>query len=82
MDTILDRRFHIARFQFDLGQTVYLRTDEDQLPRIVKAYRVSQGPHEYELAQGVNVSLHTADEIATKPNFDLLLGEHDDEELI
>lgn len=45
--------------KFDIGDVVYLKTDQDQLPRVVTCIKVfKHGELNYELAQGTLVSLH------------------------
>lgn len=45
--------------EYEIGDIVYLKTDQDQLPRIVNCIKVfKHGELNYELAQGTLVSLH------------------------
>lgn len=44
--------------RFDIGETVYLKTDRDQLPRIVFAFIVSQKEIIYRIASGRDISDH------------------------
>lgn len=48
-----------------IGDTVYLVTDIDQLPRLVLAYKIyKEGEIMYELIQGTVTSMHYAFEIS------------------
>lgn len=51
----------IIENEFEIGQTVYLRTDEDQRPRLLTAlvYRAG-GYMTYELSCGTATSWHNA----------------------
>ncbi|MDJ0367393.1 hypothetical protein QMK33_19770 [Hymenobacter sp. H14-R3] len=51
----------IIENEFEIGQMVYLRTDSDQLPRLVTAliYRAG-GYMTYELSHGTATSWHNA----------------------
>ena len=44
--------------KFEIGQTVYLVTDQDQKPRIVRCIRVNMYDLTYELASGDTCSDH------------------------
>lgn len=43
---------------FELGQTVYLKTDKEQLPRIVTRYWVSKSAVLYALGCGTGETTH------------------------
>jgi hypothetical protein len=44
--------------KYDIGETVYLKTDKEQEARIVFAYRVFRNEISYQLACGVSNSDH------------------------
>lgn len=44
--------------EFNLRQVVYLKTDKDQLPRIITAIKIVPEGLMYELSQGPNNSWH------------------------
>ncbi|MBN8821292.1 MULTISPECIES: hypothetical protein [unclassified Spirosoma] len=50
--------------KFSLKQTVYLKTDRDQLPRLVTAIKVCPDDLLYELIQGTTSSYHYDFEIS------------------
>lgn len=52
-----------THFQFDLGDSVYLRTDFDQYERLVTGVNIREGGVSYCLACGPNESWHYAFEI-------------------
>lgn len=65
----------VIKNEFNLKQTVYLRTDKDQLPRLVIGIKVCPDDMLYELMQGTTSSLHypfeisdTADVLLTSTN--------------
>lgn len=59
----------VVNNKFNIGDTVYLVTDIDQLPRLVIAMKIwKEGEVMYELIQGVQSSLHYAFEITTERN--------------
>ena len=49
--------------KFDIEQTVYLKTDKDQLPRMVVQLNVGKTNIMYLLACGMDTSIHIAMEI-------------------
>ena len=49
-----------------IGDIVYLRTDKEQLPRLVTRLNVSDTDVRYELAQGLTSTWHFAIEISTE----------------
>lgn len=51
---------------FNIGQEVYLRTDKDQLMRLVLAIQVKNGTLLYELGCGSSTSWHDDFEISTQ----------------
>jgi hypothetical protein len=58
--------------QFELGAIVYLKTDLEQLPRIITGIQVcADGGMLYKLAQGQDVDWHYEVELADHP--DILL---------
>lgn len=59
--------------KYKLGQTVYLKTDIEQLPRIVTAIVVNPGDLCYELTQGRDYSKHYDFEISKTENVELKL---------
>lgn len=53
--------------EFDFGQIVYLKTDPDQLERMVTAISLRpNGAVSYNLSQGMNETYHYAMEISTE----------------
>ena len=44
--------------KFEIGDTVYLKTDAEQLPRLICGFMVSPNGLLYELAQGKETSRH------------------------
>ena len=54
--------------KFDLGQTVYLKTDKEQLPRIVVRLFVTHHNILYSLAQGTGETSHYDIEISEEIN--------------
>ncbi len=69
---------HFIEVKFNLAETVYLRTDQLQAPRLVVGILTTLQGHQYQLAEGVNVSLHYDFEISRDINLDLI---YEDEEL-
>lgn len=56
------------RISHSIGETVYLRTDLDQLPRIIVRITASQAGAEYQLRQGdKDGTRHQACEIMREP---------------
>jgi hypothetical protein len=55
--------------EYDIGQTVYLKTDPDQYPRLVEAYVVTERTTMYKLAHIANSSQHYDFEISARKNF-------------
>lgn len=58
----------IIENDFEIGDTVYLKTDSEQKPRIVFALKVYKNDTLYELACGVSQSMHYAFEISKEIN--------------
>ena len=57
---------------FFFGQVVYLRTDEEQRPRMITHYKTDiHGGDFYGLSCGVDFSWHFPEEISTTKNFTL-----------
>lgn len=55
--------------KFDFGQTVYLKTDTDQLPRVVTQMSINpNGSISYQLSQGAAASWHWDFEISEEKN--------------
>lgn len=54
--------------KFGFGDTVYLKTDKEQLPRIVFMMKVYKNEIVYELACGVTISSHYDFEISSEIN--------------
>lgn len=55
--------------KFSINETVYLITDEEQLPRILTALTIRDGAYvTYELSQGTETSWHVAAEISLEEN--------------
>ncbi|CAB5218622.1 hypothetical protein UFOVP211_42 [uncultured Caudovirales phage] len=55
-------------FKFSIGQIVYLRTDVEQLERIVIGYMILMGFVQYILMQGVEQTNHFDFEITPNRN--------------
>lgn len=53
---------------FELGDVVYLKTDREQMPRIVFCIRVYQKEYIYELATGTTTSCHYDFELSREVN--------------
>ena len=54
--------------KFEYGQTVYLKTDKEQLPRIVTAIHLRGQNITYCLSQGTNETTHHDIEISEEVN--------------
>lgn len=54
--------------KFEIGQTVYLITDKDQLPRMVTRIMISQFSVMYQLCQGINTTDHYELELSDEVN--------------
>lgn len=54
--------------RYSFGDVVYLKTDREQAPRIVFAYKVTEREVLYELACGEESSLHYGFELSLEPN--------------
>jgi hypothetical protein len=54
--------------KYELGQTVYLKTDNEQLSRVVTALGILPGQILYELSQGSSSSKHYDFEITPEKN--------------
>lgn len=54
--------------KYEIGETLYLKTDKDQLPRIVFCFKVYRNEILYELACGVGVSSHYEFELSKEAN--------------
>jgi hypothetical protein len=54
--------------QFDIGQEVYLKTDKDQLVRLVTSIQIRTGSLLYELSCGSSSSWHYEFEITVQAN--------------
>lgn len=50
--------------EFEIGQTVYLRTDKDQAPRIITAIIIKPGALLYELGSGAVSTWHYGFEVS------------------
>lgn len=56
--------------QYNIGDIVYLKTDEDQLARQVFSIEIyKNGEMMYKLVQGIQTSSHYAFEISTEKNY-------------
>ena len=53
---------------FNIGQIVYLKTDKDQIPRLVVRFSVTREAVLYVLAQGTGESTHYDIEISEEVN--------------
>lgn len=54
--------------KFDFGQIVYLKTDKEQLPRMVVRFTISKESILYILAQGTGETTHYDIEISEEIN--------------
>lgn len=54
--------------EFTIGQVVYLKTDPDQLPRIVLRILISSNGYTYEIGCGMLMSYHYEHEISEEVN--------------
>ncbi len=54
--------------QFELGQTVYLKTDDDQKPRIVKQICIAAKGMEFNLVNSTTSTWHSDFEISSEIN--------------
>lgn len=54
--------------KFEIGDTVYLKTDRDQLARIVYCFIVFRGEVLYKLASGTTISEHYDFELSDTKN--------------
>jgi len=61
----------IIENKFEIGQTVYLITDEDQKPRLVLSIKVNKYDLIYELTSGSNNSYHYDFEISDEKQLQL-----------
>lgn len=52
--------------EHEIGDTVYLKTDKEQIPRMVYSFRVFRSETLYELACGTITSVHYDFEISTE----------------
>lgn len=58
----------IIENKFNIGDTVYLLTDQEQIPRIVFAFTVFKSDMIYKLARGTETSEHYEFELSTEIN--------------
>ncbi|WP_353159331.1 hypothetical protein [Myroides odoratus] len=56
----------VVSIEFEIKQVVYLRTDMEQLPRLVSDIIVGDKEVHYGLKQGTNYEIHQAFEIVTE----------------
>ncbi len=63
----------IVKFEVDFeeGQIVYLKTDKEQLPRLVIGYELRSDRVRYDLISGTFISTHSAIEISDTKDFTL-----------
>jgi hypothetical protein len=61
----------ILDLEFDIGDTVYLKTDEDQLIRIITGIYVTQNEIVYYLSKGTEETKHYGFELTTTKNFQI-----------
>lgn len=54
--------------KFEIGETVYLVTDKDQLPNVVFSIEVTQGNLLYKIAHGTTTSEHYDFELSREVN--------------
>lgn len=63
------------KLKYNFGTTVYLKTDVDQLPRIVVGAIILGGGYtEYKLACGDEFTWHSEFEISSKVNVELKMN--------
>jgi len=74
------KRHKFLDAEFERGETVYLKTDIEQLPRIVVGYLIMQGV-EYGLICGEVVTYHNAFEISREVNISLIFEDDDEEDI-
>lgn len=53
--------------EFNIEQIVYLKTDVEQSPRIIRSFQVFKTKISYQLIFGINESWHEDFEIAAEP---------------
>lgn len=58
----------IINNRYELGDVVYLKTDKDQLPRIVYCFKVFPNEILYECACGTTTSSHYEFELSKEQN--------------
>lgn len=58
----------IIESKYNLGETVYLSTDDEQKPRIVKQICISGKGMEFNLVNGTTTSWHSDFEITSEIN--------------
>lgn len=54
--------------KFDIGQIVYLKTDPEQMKRMITAFTVTKSDLIYEVSCGANVSKHYDYEMSEEVN--------------
>jgi hypothetical protein len=59
---------------FEIGDTVYLVTDSEQLPRLFFCIKVYKNDLLYEVAQGTNTSVHYTFELSKEKDILLKLS--------
>lgn len=60
----------VINTEFERGQIVYLKTDPEQLERIVYAYYIDNNDEtKYELRVGMDWSIHVGFEISLEPSY-------------
>jgi len=69
----------VIKFKVKLGEIVYLKTDDEQLPRIVTRISILGGSMSdsiitYEISQGQETSEHYESEIVTNKDLKFKLG--------
>ena len=69
----------VVKFKVKLGEIVYLKTDDDQLPRIITRISIIGGSMSnsiitYEVSQGDQSSEHYESEIITNKDLKFKLG--------
>jgi len=70
---------HFIEVKFNLREIVYLRTDKEQLPRLVTALYITD-EIQYELGSGIIKTIHADYEISREQNIDLIEYENEFEE--
>jgi len=80
MSRKLTNLMHFVELKFNAKESVYLRTDVEQLPRMVTGVLMRPSGILYELAQGDTLSYHQDFEISREENLDIALQPLDEDD--